>query len=117
MFHVTEMPAVSKLHLSLKSRFSIDYVLHEFQNIVVNVSQQTTTKVFKLLPEDEVDTGPTIGVIYNPLRAPLEVKRYSKTCVKWPPKIRQNKILMTNVSLMKVKNFAECSPWSIVQNF
>ena len=76
MFHVTETPAVSKLHLSLKSRFSIDYVLHEFQNIVVNVSQQTTTKVFKLLPEDEVDTGPTIGVIYNPLRAPLEVKRY-----------------------------------------
>ena len=39
--------------------------------------------------------------------------QYSKTCVKQPLKNRQNKeskILMTNGSLMKVKNNAECSP-------
>ena len=68
------MPAVGKLNLCLKSRFSIDYVLHEFQNIVANVSQLTTTKVFKLLPEDDVDSGTAIGVLYNPLRAPFEVQ-------------------------------------------
>ena len=66
------MPAVNKLNLNLKSRFSVDYVLHEFQGIVASVSQLTTTKVFKLLPEEEVDTD-VIGVLYNPHRAPFEV--------------------------------------------
>ena len=36
--------------------------------------------------------------------------QYSKTCFKQPLKKRQNKILITNGSLMKVKRSAECSP-------
>ena len=40
---------------------------------------------------------------------------YSKTCVKWPLKNKQTKILMTNGSLMKVKSIADCSPWSTLQ--
>ena len=32
-------------------------------------------------------------------------------------KIDKTKILMTNGSLMKVVNIAECSPWSILQYF
>ena len=44
-------------------------------------------------------------------------EHYSKTCLKWPPKIDKTKILMTNGNLMKVKNIAECSPWSILQYF
>ena len=32
-------------------------------------------------------------------------------------KIDKTKILMTNGSLMKVENFAECSPWSMLQYF
>ena len=43
--------------------------------------------------------------------------KYSKTCVKRPLKNRQNKILMTNGRLMKVRSIAECSPWSILQYF
>ena len=41
--------------------------------------------------------------------------KYSKTCLKWPLKHRQKKILMTIGSLMKVESIAECSPWSILQ--
>ena len=37
-----------------------------------------------------------------------ELSTYSKTCVKWPLKNRQNKVLMTNGSLMKVESIAEC---------
>ena len=32
-------------------------------------------------------------------------------------KIDKTKIFMTNGSLMKVKNIAECFPWSILQYF
>ena len=32
-------------------------------------------------------------------------------------KIDKTKIFMTNGSLMKVENIAECSPWSILQYF
>ena len=32
-------------------------------------------------------------------------------------KIDKTKVFMTNDSLMKVKSFAECSPWSILQYF
>ena len=32
-------------------------------------------------------------------------------------KIDKTKLLMTNCSLMKVENIAECSPWSILQYF
>ena len=42
---------------------------------------------------------------------------YSRTCVKRILKNRQNKILMTNGSLMKVESIAECSPWSILHYF
>ena len=34
---------------------------------------------------------------------------YSKTCLKWPLKNRQNKVLKKNDSLMKVERIAECS--------
>ena len=40
--------------------------------------------------------------------------QYSKTCVKWPNKKRQNKILMTNSSLMQLKSIAK---GSILQYF
>ena len=36
-------------------------------------------------------------------------------CKTATQKLTQTKILMTNGSLMKVKNIAECSPWSILQ--
>ena len=32
-------------------------------------------------------------------------------------KIDKTKVLITNGSLMKFKNIAECSPWSILQYF
>ena len=32
-------------------------------------------------------------------------------------KIDKTKVLMENVSLMKVESIAECSPWSILQYF
>ena len=32
-------------------------------------------------------------------------------------KTDKTNIVMTNSSLMKVKSIAECSPWSILQNF
>ena len=41
---------------------------------------------------------------------------FSKTCVNWPLKSRQKKVLMTTGSLMKVERIAECSPWSVLQN-
>ena len=34
---------------------------------------------------------------------------YSKTCLEQPLKNRQNKVLKTNGSLMKVESIAECS--------
>ena len=44
------------------------------------------------------------------------IYKYSITCVKRPLKnIDKIKILMTNGSLVKVKSFAECSPWSNLQ--
>ena len=42
---------------------------------------------------------------------------YSKACDKRPLKIDKTKVLMTNDSLMKVESIAECSHWSILQNF
>ena len=52
--------------------------------------------------------------VYNMLVAP---NAYSKTCLKWPLKIDKTKILMTNGCFMKVESIAECSTWSILQNF
>ena len=43
--------------------------------------------------------------------------KFSETGLKRPVKNRQNKILMTSGSLMKVESIAECSPWSILQYF
>ena len=40
--------------------------------------------------------------------------RYSKTCEKRPLKINKTMILMTNGSLMKVENIAECSEHSAI---
>ena len=42
---------------------------------------------------------------------------YSKTCVKRPLKIYKTKVLVTHGSLIKVESIAECSTWSILQNF
>ena len=42
---------------------------------------------------------------------------YSETCLKQSLKNRQNKILMTSGSLMKVESIAECSHWSILHYF
>ena len=41
---------------------------------------------------------------------------YSKTCVKWPLKNRQNKDLNENDSLMKVE-VLQNAPWSMLQYF
>ena len=58
-------------------------------------------------------------LMMDPINGPMThfLFKYSKTCVKWPLKNRQTKILMANVSLMKVKSIAECSHWSIMQYF
>ena len=40
---------------------------------------------------------------------------YSKTCLKRPLKKDKTKVLTTNGRLMQAKNFAECSPWSLMQ--
>ena len=45
------------------------------------------------------------------------VLRYSKTCLKRTSKIDKTKVLIANCSLRKAKNFAEYSPWSILQYF
>ena len=37
---------------------------------------------------------------------------HSKACLKRPLKNDKTKVFMTNDSLMKVKSFAECSPWN-----
>ena len=42
---------------------------------------------------------------------------YSKTCVKRSLKIDKTKILMTNISLMKVESIAECEHSGILQYF
>ena len=43
---------------------------------------------------------------------------YSKTCLKWPLKNRQNIGLKDKwYYSMKVESIAECSPWSILQYF
>ena len=38
------------------------------------------------------------------MQSKIRLWNYSKTCVKWPLKNRQNKILVTNGSLRKVKS-------------
>ena len=43
--------------------------------------------------------------------------KYKVKPLKTATKNRQNNILMTNGSLMKVESIAECSPWSILQYF
>ncbi|XP_053393950.1 KICSTOR complex protein SZT2-like isoform X2 [Mercenaria mercenaria] len=70
-----EIPSVNKLNLSLKSRFSIDYVLQEFQHMVSRLSQTMSTKVYKMLPKEEVDEDSNIGVLYVPNRSPFEAGR------------------------------------------
>ena len=40
-----------------------------------------------------------------------EGSQYIKTCLKQALKKDKTKILITNGSLMKVENIAECSPW------
>ena len=42
---------------------------------------------------------------------------YSKPCPKQPLKDRHNNGLNASCILMKVESIAECSPWSILQNF
>ena len=49
--------------------------------------------------------------------AMLCIFMYGKICLKLPLKNRQNKILMTNGSLLKVESIAECFHWSILQYF
>ena len=44
-------------------------------------------------------------------------RRYSETCVEWPPSKRQKMDFKTNHHLMQVKSIAECCPWSILQYF
>ena len=43
--------------------------------------------------------------------------KYSRTCLKWPLKNRQNKDLKTNGSLMKVESIAECSLGAFCNTF
>ena len=43
--------------------------------------------------------------------------QYIKTCLKQPFKKDKTKILITNVSLMKVERIAECSRWIILHYF
>lgn len=73
---LSETPSVNKLNLSLKSRFSVDYVLQEFQHIVSRVCQTMSTKVYKMLPKEEVDEDTNIGVLYVPNRSPFEVGKF-----------------------------------------
>ena len=42
---------------------------------------------------------------------------YSKTCLMRPLKIRQNKVLKTNGSLIKVESIAECSKRAFCNTF
>ena len=43
--------------------------------------------------------------------------KYSKTCLKRHSKKHKTKVLMENVSLMKIESISEFSPWSILQYF
>ena len=44
-------------------------------------------------------------------------KLYSKICLKWPLKNRQNKALKTHESLMQVESIAECSHGAFCNTF
>ena len=51
-----------------------------------------------------------VGTLFTPHQVDkLTHFSYSKTSVKWPLKIRQNKDLNKKCSLMKVESIAECS--------
>ena len=55
-------------------------------------------------------TAPLLELMCWHIWTAVHASKYSKTCVKRPLKIDKRKILMTNVSLRKVKSIAECSP-------
>ena len=90
-------------------------------NTIVSMGQITNKDDFR-----RAFAGATVHDIFNWLTVlvllPVEVitgKKlfYStvKPALSGPSKLDKTKILMTNVSLMKVKSIVECSPWSILQ--
>ncbi|KAH3695457.1 hypothetical protein DPMN_082917, partial [Dreissena polymorpha] len=60
-----ETPAVNKHMAHLHSRFAIDATLTEFQQIVVRLCPSVTTKVYKILPQEEEDENTNIGMLYD----------------------------------------------------
>ncbi|KAL4236752.1 KICSTOR complex protein szt2 [Mactra antiquata] len=75
-----DCPSMHRVNFSLKSRFSIDYVLQEFHHIVKRSHQSMCTKIYKMLPKDEVDEDTNIGLLYAPNRSPFESgRRQSET--------------------------------------
>ena len=69
-----------------------------------------STFVDALGPRDPIEIKPKSNTAYN-------IVYTIKPILSDHLKIDKTKVLMTNDSLMKVKNIAECSPWSILQYF
>ena len=64
---IVGVPSVQKIEATLTSRYSIEYVIREFQSIVNNLAQDSPGKVFKLVERE------TLYLPYTPVRAPQQV--------------------------------------------
>ena len=58
---------MQKIEASLTSRYSVEYVIREFQSIVNNLAPDSPAKVFKLVDRE------TLYLPYTPVRAPQQV--------------------------------------------
>ncbi|XP_052774284.1 KICSTOR complex protein SZT2-like isoform X2 [Mya arenaria] len=77
-----ETPSVNKLSLKLDSRFSLDATLQEFQQVLARLCPAVTTRVYKMLPQEEEDEDTNIGMLYTPHRTPIVTyRRKSETAL------------------------------------
>ncbi|KAJ8305511.1 LOW QUALITY PROTEIN: hypothetical protein KUTeg_016056 [Tegillarca granosa] len=65
------VPSVNKSNFTLRSKFSLDYFLREFQTTITNISIDVQPKIFKL----QKDSSGVLfnGIQYNPFRHPMQV--------------------------------------------
>ena len=68
-------------------------------------------------PEPGLEPGPGAGPVSAVAAEPAIKHSTVGTFLSNHSKIDKTKTLVTNGSLMKVESVAECSPWSILQNF
>ncbi|XP_067679134.1 KICSTOR complex protein SZT2-like [Haliotis asinina] len=64
-------PSVFRCQLNLLSRYSVDYVMYELQNIIKDLSPTIVPRAFKIVKGHSMDT-PLEGIPYHPCRHPVQ---------------------------------------------